>query len=141
QHSRRTLVEVNLISNRLLEYTPDLAHHPFPEFLRTGVPVCLNTDDRGMWDSNLTDEYYTAVTQFNLSWDEIVQLGRNSLAYAFVQPDVKQQLLARYEAALAAFEKKYGTDAATSEAALAQLATVKPTAYGYARRTWQLTFP
>ncbi|MEJ1972057.1 MAG: hypothetical protein WDM96_06160 [Lacunisphaera sp.] len=61
------LVEINLISNRLLEYTPDLAKHPFPEYLRTGIPVCLNTDDRGMWDSNLTDEYYTAVTTFNLS--------------------------------------------------------------------------
>lgn len=141
QHSRRTLVEVNLISNRLLEYTPDLAQHPFPEFLRTGVPVCLNTDDRGMWDSNMTDEYYTAVTQFNLSWDEIVQLGRNSLAYAFVQPDEKQKLLARYEANLAAFEKKYGTDAATTHAALAQLVAVKPVTYGYAQRTWGLTFP
>jgi len=84
QHSQRALVEVNLISNRLLEYTPDLAQHPFPEFLRTGVPVCLNTDDRGMWDSNMTDEYYTAVTTFHLSWDEIVQLGRNSLVFSFV---------------------------------------------------------
>lgn len=79
--TRRVLVEVNLISNRLLEYTPDLSKHPFPEYLRTGVPVCLNTDDRGMWDSNLTDEYFTAVKTFNLSWSEIVELGRNSLAY------------------------------------------------------------
>jgi adenosine deaminase CECR1 len=67
QHSQRALIEINLISNRLLQYTPDLTQHPFPELLRTGVPVCLNTDDRGMWDSNLSDEYYTAVTTFNLS--------------------------------------------------------------------------
>lgn len=140
QQTRRTLVEINLISNRLLEYTPDLTQHPFPEYLRTGIPVCLNTDDRGMWDSNLTDEYYTAVTLFHLSWDEIVQIGRDSLAFSFAQPEVKAKLLAAYDEGVAAFEKKYGADAATPDAALAKLAAVKPVTYGYARRTWGLEF-
>lgn len=138
QQSRRALIEVNLISNRLLEYTPDLTQHPFPEFLRTGIPVCLNTDDRGMWDTNLTDEYYTAVTTFNLSWSEIVQLGRASLEHAFVQPDVKVKLLSTYAARIAAFEAAYG--AGTPESALASLATLKPVTYGYAKRTWGLRF-
>ncbi len=135
QQTRRVLVEINLISNRLLEYTPDLAKHPFPEYLRTGVPVCLNTDDRGMWDSNMTDEYYTAVTTFNLSWDEVVQLGRNSLAFSFVQPEVKARLLADYERDVAAFEAKYLPDDS-----LKQLASVHPVTYGYAKRTWGLEF-
>jgi hypothetical protein len=138
QQSRRTLVEVNLISNRLLEYTPDLSQHPFPEYLRTGVPVCLNTDDRGMWDSNLTDEYYTAVTQSRLSWDEIVQLGRHSLAHSFVQPAVKAKLLADYDSRVAAFERRYAAGSVAD--ALARLAAVKPVAYGYTRRTWGLEF-
>ena len=132
----RWLVEINLISNRLLEYVPDLAVHPFPELLRLGVPVCLNTDDRGMWDSNLTDEYYTAVTTFNLSWDELVALGRNSLAYSFVQPEVKARLLADYDRAIAAFEQKFAP--ANS---LQHLAAVKPVTYGYAQRTWSFSFP
>lgn len=135
QQTRRVLIEINLISNRLLEYTPDLAKHPFPELLRTGVPVCLNTDDRGMWDSNLTDEYYTAVTTFNLSWDEIVQLGRNSLAHSFVQPDVKAKLLADYDRAVAEFEAKY-----LPADSLVQLSNVKPVTYGYAKRTWGFEF-
>lgn len=138
QQSRRVLVEVNLISNRLLEYTPDLAKHPFPEYLRTGVPVCLNTDDRGMWDSNLTDEYFTAVKTFNLSWSEIVELGRNSLAYSFVQPDVKAKLLADYATRMTAFETKY-SDGTVADA-LGKLSTVKPVTYGYAKRTWGLEF-
>ncbi len=138
QQSRRVLVEINLISNRLLEYVPDLTRHPFPEYLRTGVPVCLNTDDRGMWDSNLTDEYYTAVTTFRLSWDELVALGRNSLTYAFAQSDVKTRLLADYEARIAAFEAKYAAGSATD--ALAKLRDVKPVTYGYAKRTWGFEF-
>ncbi|MBL9202780.1 MAG: hypothetical protein JNL39_19860 [Opitutaceae bacterium] len=140
QQTRRTLVEINLISNRLLGYVPDPAQHPFPEYLRTGIPVCLNTDDRGMWDSNLTDEYFTAVTTFRLTWDEVVQLGRASLEHAFVQPEVKQKLLAAYAARVAAFERKYGADSPSVADGLAKLATVKPVTYGYAKRTWGLEF-
>lgn len=138
QQGRHVLVEVNLISNRLLEYVPDLRLHPFPEYLRTGVPVCLNTDDRGIWDSNLTDEYFTAVTTFNLSWDEVVTLGRNSLAFSFAQPAAKAALLAAYDARVAAFVARFG--AGTVAEALARLADVRPVSYGYARRTWGLNF-
>lgn len=133
--NNKYLVEINLISNRLLEYTPDLAKHPFPEYLRIGVPVCLNTDDRGMWDSNMTDEYYTAVTTFNLSWDEIVQLGRNSLTYSFAQPDVKARMLADYERDMAAFAARY-----LPADSLARQTGVKPVTYSYAKRTWGFDF-
>jgi adenosine deaminase CECR1 len=138
QQTRHTLVEINLISNRLLGYVPDLSLHPFPEYLRTGVPVCLNTDDRGMWDSNLTDEYYTAVTLFHLSWEELDRMARDSLAHAFVQPEVKARLLAAYAARTAAFEARYGTG--TVGEALARLADVRPVTYGYAKRTWGFDF-
>jgi len=133
---RRALVEINLVSNRLLEYFPDLTKHPFPEYLRTGIPVCLNTDDRGSWDSNMTDEYYTGVTTFNLTWDEIVQLGRNSLEWAFVDDATKQKMLRAYEQEVAAFEDRYATSDWKNK-----LASVRPVGSGYAGRTWNFTFP
>jgi adenosine deaminase CECR1 len=135
QQTRRVLVEINLISNRLLGYVPDLSKHPFPEYLRTGVPVCLNTDDRGMWDSNLTDEYYTAVTLFHLSWAEILQMGRDSLAHSFVQPAEKERLLAAYDRRIADFESRYGSGSIERA-----LVSAKPVTYGYARRTWGFDF-
>ena len=125
------LVEINLISNRLLKYVPDWNFHPFPEYLRLGIPVCLNTDDRGIWDSNMTDEYYTAVTHFNLSWDEIIQLGHNSLKYSFVEPNVKAKLLAEYQADIANFEPKY-----LAEDGLEKLEDVKPVSSGYAEKNF-----
>lgn len=90
------LVEINLISNLLLQYVTEYSEHPFPEYLRTGIPVALSTDDRGMWESNMTDEFFVAVTEFNLSWDEIKLLSRNSLQHAFVAPSVKQELLQKF---------------------------------------------
>ena len=129
------LVEINLISNRLLEYTPDLTKHPFPEYLRFGIPVCLNTDDPGVWDSDMTDEYYTAVTTFNLTWPEIVQLGRNSLTYSFAEPPVKEKLLREYDSAVEAFEKKYADGDWKPK-----VSRVKPIYSGYASRNWGIRF-
>ncbi|MBC2605432.1 adenosine deaminase family protein [Pelagicoccus albus] len=97
------LVEINLISNEVLGYVPDLDQHPFPIYLRQGIPVCLNTDDRGMWHSNMTDEYFVAVERFNLSWSEMESLGINSLAFSFLAEDEKETLLAEYEEDLNAF--------------------------------------
>ncbi|GMR23930.1 MAG: hypothetical protein BMS9Abin37_2409 [Acidobacteriota bacterium] len=101
-------VEVSLVSNQLLQYAESIELHPFPEYLRLGIPVCLATDDRGMWDSNMTDEYFLAVTSFNLSWDEVVHVGRTSLEFAFLPQREKGRLLEDYERDVASFEARYG---------------------------------
>jgi adenosine deaminase CECR1 len=132
---RKALVEINLVSNRLLEYFPDLTKHPFPEYLRTGIPVCLNTDDRGSWDSNMTDEYFTAVTTFNLTWDEVVQVGKNSLEWAFADEPLKRKMLRSYDEDVSAFEDKYNRSDWKKV-----LTGVKPIGSGYADRTWSLKF-
>ena len=100
------LVEINLISNLLLEYVNDYSEHPFPEYLRTGIPVALSTDDRGMWESTMTDEFYVAATEFNLSWEEIKTLSRNSLEHAFVADDIKERLLREYDERIGRFERR-----------------------------------
>ena len=94
--NNKYLVEINLVSNLLLGYVSEYNQHPFPEYLRTGIPVALSTDDRGMWDSTMTDEYFVAVTEFNLSWQELIGLGENSLTYSFVDEVNKQRLLKNY---------------------------------------------
>lgn len=129
------LVEINLISNLLLEYVKDYSEHPFPEYLRTGIPVALSTDDRGMWDSNMTDEYFVAVREFNLSWEEIVQLGRNSLQYSFVEAPVKQKLLADYDTRVARFAATFRKSGWTG------LKDVKPVSYSFTCKRYQLCLP
>ena len=126
------LVEINLISNLLLEYVSNFSQHPFPEYLRIGIPVALSTDDRGMWDSNMSDEFYVAVKEFNLSWEEIVKLGRNSLYYSFLDAATKQRMLARYDSRMAAFA------AAFQKKSWAALNDAKPESYGFLCRHYQL---
>jgi len=100
------MIEINLVSNLLLEYVSDYSEHPFPEYLRTGIPVALSTDDRGMWDSSMTDEFFVAVKEFNLSWSEIKLLGENSLKYSFATPAKQTELLKTYAKKIERFEKK-----------------------------------
>jgi len=107
------LIEINLISNLLLNYVTDFDQHPFPEYLRTGIPVALATDDRGMWESTMSDEFFVAVKEFNLSWDEVRTLSRNSLSYAFVDDATKQALLRDFDDRIAKFERamqKHGVE-------------------------------
>jgi adenosine deaminase CECR1 len=99
------MVEINLISNLMLGYYADYSQHPFPEYLRIDIPVALSTDDRGMWDSTMTDEFYVAVTEFNLSWNEVKRLSENSLRYAFVDKTVKNDLLETFQRRISKFEE------------------------------------
>jgi adenosine deaminase CECR1 len=132
----KNLMECNLISNKLLEYIPDFSQHTFPQLLRFGIPVCLNTDDRGMWGSNMTDEYFVAVKNFNLTWPEIEQIGADSLRYSFAQPPVKTRLLNTYFQNLRRFTYKYNS--ATWKSALKNIdATGSP----YAQREFKINLP
>lgn len=131
--NNRYLIEINLISNNLLGYVPDLSTHPFPEYLRLGIPVCLNTDDRAAWDSNITDEYFAAVTNYNLSWDELVQIGEDSMKHAFADASMREALLKQLRSELDSFTKKYG--GADWQVRLQQ---VKPVVSGYARKSWHI---
>ena len=54
----------------------------------------------------MTDEFYVAATEFNLSWAEIKTLGRNSLAHAFVDEETRERLLAEYNERIARFERQ-----------------------------------
>jgi adenosine deaminase CECR1 len=129
--NREYLIEISLLSNQVLEYVPDIQQHPFPEYLRTGIPVSLNTDDRGSWDSNITDEFYTAVTEFNLTWNEVCEITRNSLRYSFVEPAVKARLLRLHEAALRQAETRLLSGGAGVSDKPAVIS-------GYAKRRWGL---
>jgi adenosine deaminase CECR1 len=129
------MAEINLISNLLLEYVSSYSQHPFPEYLRTGIPVALSTDDRGMWDSNMTDEFYVAVKEFNLSWDEVVLLGRNSLQHSFLDAATKASLLANYDRRVAAFAEQMRRKGPSS------LSQVQPVTYRFICKHYQICMP
>jgi adenosine deaminase CECR1 len=123
------MVESCMVSNELVEYTPDIGQHPFPIYLRLGIPVCLNTDDRGICDSTMTDEYFIATKHFNLSWDEMLQMAQTSIKFSFLPESEKERLLADYHAHILEFVAKH-----LGEDWQAALKEVHPGVSGYAHR-------
>lgn len=58
-------------SNWLTQAVPSFEAHPLPQVLRAGVPVCINTDDPGVFAVTLKDEITIARTRMGMSDAEI----------------------------------------------------------------------
>lgn len=81
--TRHVLVEICLTSNESILGVKGKAH-PFMLYRRAGVPVSLNTDDEGVSRSTLTMEFVKAVQRYSLTYNDLKDLARNSIEYAFL---------------------------------------------------------
>lgn len=72
-------------SNWLTRCTPQLKEHPLPQLLRAGVPVCINTDDPGIFALSLPGEVEVARKQMGLTDGEIRQCFEHAWAHRFGQ--------------------------------------------------------
>lgn len=95
-------LEVCPTSNVCTRAVTSLGEHPFPVLRAAGVPLTLNSDDPGMFDTTLNAEYLIAGTTFGLSHDELADLARAAVRYSFADAATKSALSAGIDAALAA---------------------------------------
>jgi len=79
----RIPLEICLSSNVHTGATPTLEEHPFPYFVREGYRVTLNTDNRLMSRTTMTDEYLLAVQHFGCGLDDLERLTIDAMKSAF----------------------------------------------------------
>src|SRR3972149_6024538 len=93
----------NLRTGALAQHTgeADLARHPLVDYCRRGLRVTLSTDDPGLFDTTLNQEYALA-HRLGLTREEIIRLAEASFQAAFSEPALKQELLERFRAGAAA---------------------------------------
>ncbi len=84
-----------LTSNVQTQATPSFEEHPFREYLKLGVRVTLNTDNRLVSSTTMTDELDRAVDTFDLSPTDVRQVLLNGFKSAFVPYREKGALLHR----------------------------------------------
>ncbi len=90
-------LEVCPISNQTLQYTTDIRNHPATEYLRTGLPIALCSDDPSyMENETLTDDFFAAVVGWNLSLGDLKQLGINSIMYSGLDHEEKAASMRAY---------------------------------------------
>jgi adenosine deaminase len=81
---KRIPLEICLLSNLHTGAVDKLENHPFGILLKEKFRVTINTDDRLMSATNMTQEFLTAVKYFNLSFDEIEKITINAMKSAFI---------------------------------------------------------
>jgi adenosine deaminase/aminodeoxyfutalosine deaminase len=79
-------LEVSITSNVKTGAVRSLADHPLRRIIDAGVPVTLNTDDPGIFETTLANEFETARRFCGLTESEIAQTTRNANRYRFVPP-------------------------------------------------------
>jgi adenosine deaminase len=81
---KRIPLEICLLSNLHTGAVDKLENHPFGILFKEKFRVTINTDDRLMSATNMTQEFLTAVKYFNLTFDEIEKITINSMKSAFI---------------------------------------------------------
>lgn len=81
---KRIPLEICLISNVHTGATPSLAEHPFKILYEEKFRVTLNTDNRLMSSTSMTQEFEAAADTFGLSLDDFETITINSMKSAFL---------------------------------------------------------
>jgi adenosine deaminase len=90
---RRIPLEMCLLSNLHTGACASLEEHPFGSFFRHGFRVCLNTDDRLMSDTSMTQETTLATELFDLKLRDLEKLSLNAMKSAFAPFDKRIRLI------------------------------------------------
>lgn len=82
-------IEICPTSNLITKCVDRLEDHVFGEFYKKGssYPLCICTDDRGIFKTSLTNEYSMIQATFGLNQDDLLELNRGSLKFIFDQSE------------------------------------------------------
>ena len=100
---KRIPLEICLLSNLHTGAVDKLENHPFGILFKEKFRVTINTDDRLMSATNMTQEFLTAVNYFNITFDEIEKITINSMKSAFIP--YKERLRYIYEIIKPGYQK------------------------------------
>ncbi|HEX2602042.1 MAG TPA: adenosine deaminase [Gemmatimonadaceae bacterium] len=106
-NDRRIALEVCLTSNVQTRVTDSYAAHPFREYFDRGLNVTLNTDNRLMSATTLTDEYIYAAEHLGFTVEELAGIALNGFESAFLPWEDRLVLI---EDASDKIEELIGTD-------------------------------
>jgi adenosine deaminase len=102
---RQVPIEVCLTSNVQTHAAASYDAHPLREFYDRGVNVVLNTDNRLMSGTTLTDEYEHAAAHLRFTFDELSRVALNGFQSAFLPDDQRNALVAAAQRELATLRR------------------------------------
>lgn len=91
----RIPLEICLTSNVQTGAAPSYERHPVRQYFDRGLNVVLNTDNRLMSDTTLTDEYAIAAERLRFTAEELSTIALNGFESAFLPLDERHGLVER----------------------------------------------
>jgi len=92
-NDHRICLEVCLTSNIQTKSVKKIENHPFKFFRDYGLRLSLNTDNRLMSNTTVTDELYLAYKAFNLTLDDIKTIIIDGFKSAFIHHRERKELV------------------------------------------------
>lgn len=90
---RNIAVEVNPISNQVLQLVSDFRNHPCAHFFANNYPVVISPDDPSFWKATpLSHDFYIAFLGIASAHSDLrllKKLALNSITYSSLSPDQK----------------------------------------------------
>lgn len=105
---RGTALEICPTSNLQSGAVPGVDQHPLTDLMELGLNITINTDDPGVSNIELTDEYHLAVHQLGLSLENLKRTILNAARSAFLPVEDKEELVEWFGQALAAYDDSIG---------------------------------
>lgn len=101
---RGIAVEVGITSNVRTKTVPDAFSHPVRRLHEAGLPVLLTTDDRGIFDIDLTHELALAA-ELGFSVEELTRMSVEAVDHLFLPEDDRRKLKAGFESEISQLDK------------------------------------
>jgi adenosine deaminase len=101
-NDRRIGLEICLTSNVQTHAAKSYETNPLRAYFDRGMNLTLNTDNRLMSGTTLTDEYLFAARHLDFSFDELCTVALNGFESAFVTPDERARLISQARTDIAA---------------------------------------
>ncbi len=100
--------EVCITSNVHTAVVKDYASHPFPQMYKDGLNVTINTDDPGISNITLSDEYFLLYERYGFSVDDIIKIIFNGIESSFTTEERKEKLKEDFLKEIKILRERYG---------------------------------
>ncbi|RAL23934.1 adenosine deaminase [Lujinxingia litoralis] len=128
----RIPLEVCLTSNVQTRAAKSFESHPLPFYMSYGLRCTINTDNRLITDTTMTDEYWRAVQHYDLNIGDLRKLMIDGFKSAFMpyrkKRTVTAQACAEFDALVRDFETTSGEKAITDPRVAQEIAFQKASA-------------
>ncbi len=90
-------LDICLTSNLMTGAWKPISENPFGLLYQRGVPVSLNTDDPGLFQTSLTEEFQKAIHFFSLTQEDVHRIVLQGICSSFLPHNEKMAFMKQFQ--------------------------------------------